>query len=284
MNVTAIIVSYNPDITRFKIVLSSVSKQVKHMIIVDNNSANKNLIRGLCVKLDNCELIELKFNSGVAYALKMGIRYAYTKHDPEWFLLLDDDTILLDEALNKVFNMINSLKPVLRKKIGAILLGSTDGNCDIKEITYGIFSGTLIKAEIALKSCCREEFFLDQADHDMYSRIREQGYLTISINCKLVDHKLGQKRWIKILSNISRKPLDYEPPWRYYYIVRNSTKLLLENRLDFKTYINQLRYWGIRIIFGDGIKAFIKSFGLGLIHALLNKFGYLDRRIFERNA
>jgi rhamnosyltransferase len=118
----------------------------------------------------------------------------------------------------------------------------------------------------------------------MYFRIREQGYLTISINCKLVDHKLGQRRWIKILSNISRKPSDYEPPWRYYYIVRNSTKLLLENRLDFKTYIDQLMYWGIRIIFADGIKVFIKSFGLGLIHALLNKFGYLDRRIFERNA
>jgi rhamnosyltransferase len=88
----------------------------------------------------------------------------------------------------------------------------------------------------------------------MYSKIREQGYLIIYINCKLVDHKLGQKRWIKILSNISRKPSDYEPPCRYYYIVRCSTKLLLENRLDFKTYIDQLRYWGIRIIFADGIK------------------------------
>jgi GT2 family glycosyltransferase len=85
MNATAIIVSYNPDITRFKIVLSSVAKQVKHMIIVDNNSANKNLIKGLCAKLDNCKLIELKFNSGIAYALKMGIRYAYMKHDPNWF-------------------------------------------------------------------------------------------------------------------------------------------------------------------------------------------------------
>jgi len=117
MNVSAIIVSYNPEPIRFKMVLSSVSKQVKHMIIVDNNSANKNLIRGLCDKLDNCELIELKFNSGIANALKMSIRYAYTKHDPEWFLLLDDDTILLDKALDKVFNMINSLKPVLRKKL-----------------------------------------------------------------------------------------------------------------------------------------------------------------------
>jgi hypothetical protein len=73
--------------TRFKIVLSSVAKQVKHTIIVDNNSANKNLIKGLCAKLDNCELIELKFNSEIAYALKIGIRYAYTKRIPDWFFI-----------------------------------------------------------------------------------------------------------------------------------------------------------------------------------------------------
>lgn len=59
---------------------------------------------------------------------------------------------------------------------------------------------------MALKTCYRIEFFLDQADYYMYSRIREQGYLTIAINCKLVKHRLGQKRWTKILSNISRKP------------------------------------------------------------------------------
>jgi hypothetical protein len=84
---------------------------------------------------------KLKFNSGIAYALKMGIRYSYTKHDPEWFLLLDDETILLDEALDKVFNMINSLKPVLRKKIGAILLRSKDAIVILKRLLMVSFQG-----------------------------------------------------------------------------------------------------------------------------------------------
>jgi rhamnosyltransferase len=84
------------------------------------------------------------------------------------------------------------------------LLSSRDSNCGDEKIKYGIFSGTLIRREIALKTCCREEFFIDQANFNMYSRIRELGYLTLVINCKLVDHKLGKKRHIPVISSVSR--------------------------------------------------------------------------------
>jgi len=58
--------------------------------------------------------------------------------------------------------------------------------------------------------------------------------------------------------------------------------LFMEGRMDFRTYIDQLTYWGIRVLFADGVKAFLKSFGLGLMHALANRFGYLDRKVFEK--
>jgi rhamnosyltransferase len=148
-----------------------------------------------------------------------------------------------------------------------VLLGYAHGDCSIKEIVYGRFSGTLIKANVAVKSCCREDFFLDQADFDMYARIRKLGFLALIISCKLVDQELGQMQYIKVLSRIFHGPLDYEPSWRYYYIVRNVTKLFMEERMDFKTYIHQLTYWSIRVLFADSIKAFLKSFGLGLMHA-----------------
>jgi rhamnosyltransferase len=280
-DVAAIIVTYNPKLARFRNVLNSAANQVKHVVIVDNGSVNNHLIKSLCEESHNCIFIEVGFNSGIAHALKIGVQIV-SKYNPGWILLLDDDTILLNNALNKAIDIINSLPSRVVQRIGAILLGSRGSTCEIKECKYGIFSGTLVKTEIALRVCCRGEFFLDQADHDMYSKIRERGYLTLIINCKLVDHELGQKRWIKILSNVYRKPLDYEPPWRYYYIVRNSTKLLLEGRMDFNTYISQLMYWGIRVLFANGVRAFTKSFGLGLMHVLLNEFGYLDQSIFEK--
>jgi len=255
-NVIAIIVTHNPEIRRFEHVVKAVSNQVSKVIIVDNNSINRAFIESLCNNVGNCELIKLKFNAGIAYALKVGIYYAIEKYSPEWLLFLDDDAILHTNALNKVFNIIKNLKPTIYRKIGAVLLGYAPGDCSIKGIVYGRFSGTLIKANIAVKSCCREEFFLDHADFD---RIRELGFLTLIINCKLVDQELGQMRYIKVLSNIFHGPLDYEPPWRYYYIVRNGTKLLMERRMDFRTYIDQLIYWGIRTLFADGVKSFLKS-------------------------
>ncbi|MCC6055191.1 MAG: hypothetical protein LM583_00735 [Desulfurococcaceae archaeon] len=56
-------------------------------------------------------------------------------------------------------------------------------------------------------------------------------------------------------------PLDYEPPWRYYYIVRNFTRLLIEGKTDFVLYLRQIIDWGAKIIFVDGSNKFLKALG-----------------------
>ena len=276
MNVITIIVTYNPDLKRFSQGFSSALMETDHVIVVDYNSQNKDLIKALCSSATNCEFIEMFFNSGIAHALRVGINYA-RKYEAKWFLFLDDDTILLKGSMAKALEIVDKLPEIIKQRIGTILLGSEEGYCNIKEIRYGIFSGTLIKGELVSKVCCRDEFFLDSADHDMYSRVRELGYLTLTIYCKLVNHRLGKMMWIPVASSILRKPTYYEPPWRYYYIVRNSTKLLIEGRIDFLFYLHQITDWGIKIIFVDGFKKFLRSLGLGLIHAFLDKFSYLDR-------
>jgi len=221
MNIVAVIVSYDPELGRFRLVLDRVSGQVDRVIIVDNNSKYRNKLRDFYRTAGNCDFVEVGFNSGVAHALRRGISYA-NRYAPDRLLFLDDDTILMNNAVDRALGLIQNYRN-LSSRIGAVLLGSHDGNCGIGEVKYGIFSGTLIRADVAAKVCCRDEFFMDQADHDMYSRIRELGYLTLGIKCKLIDHKLGTKRWVPMLCRY----VAYEPPWRYYYIVRNSTKLLL---------------------------------------------------------
>jgi rhamnosyltransferase len=99
--VAALIVAHNPDYTTFALVLGSVARQVDRVIIVDNGSDNRSSLEDLCKKLSNCEFIEVGFNSGVAHALKVGARHAAIKHHPEWLLFLDDDTVVLNDALNK---------------------------------------------------------------------------------------------------------------------------------------------------------------------------------------
>jgi len=183
----------------------------------------------------NCDFIEVCFNSGVAHALRVGVNYAI-KYGPDWLLLLDDDTVAMSNAVGNVLGLINNLPRFVLDGVSAVLMGSVNGDCGVGEARYGIFSGTLIRADVAAGICCRGDFFLDQADFDMSSRIRELGYLTFGIKCKLIDHKLGTKRWVPML----RRYVPYEPPWRYYYIVRNSTKLIFEHKMDIVKYINQL--------------------------------------------
>ena len=279
MNIVAIIVTYNPDQKRFTKVFHSVITEVDMVIVVDNNSQNKDFIKSLCNSRSNCEFIEVGFNSGIAHALKIGINYAM-KHNPRWLLLLDDDTILLESSIVKVMKILSALPETIKRRFGAVLLSFEEGSCNVKETRYGIFAGTLIKGEIATKVCCRDEFFLDSADHDMYSRIRELGYLTLTISCKLVDHKLGKIMWIPVISSILRRPTYYEPPWRYYYIVRNSTRLLIEGKIDFVLYLRQIIDWGAKIVFVNGFKKFLKPFSLGLLHALLGELGYLGIEVF----
>lgn len=47
LKVSALLVSYNPDINRLSEVLNSIHSQVDHLVLVDNGSKNKNDILAL---------------------------------------------------------------------------------------------------------------------------------------------------------------------------------------------------------------------------------------------
>jgi rhamnosyltransferase len=104
MSVVAIIVTYNPELSRFRYVLNQASKQANHVIIVDNDSKTKDMLKKLCNKTNNCDFVEIGFNSGVAHALRIGIKHS-SKYNPDWLLFLDDDTVLLGNAIVKSLDL-----------------------------------------------------------------------------------------------------------------------------------------------------------------------------------
>jgi len=69
MSVVAIIVTYNPELSRFRHVFNQASKQVNHVIIVDNGSKTKDMLK-ICNETNNCHFVEIGFNSGVVHALR----------------------------------------------------------------------------------------------------------------------------------------------------------------------------------------------------------------------
>lgn len=280
VKIGAAVVTYNSELSRFKEVIMGISPQVGRVVVVDNGSSNSEQLRNLCGSLKNCDFIEVGFNLGIAHALNLCVKWLMERYSPDFVLLLDDDTIVFEGSVEKALKILNTLSKFMQNRVGVVKMGSQNGDCSIKPIKRGAFSGSIVRADLLRKLRFREGFFLDQADFDFYSKVWEYGYVALLINCKLIDHKIGVERWIPILSKIKKKPLIYEPPWRYYYIVRNSTILVLERRMELKYYIRQLRNFGLRILFIDGFLALLKPLVVGFIHGLMRKEGkyYESRR------
>jgi len=54
----------------------------------------------------------------------------------------------MGNAAGKVLGLINNLPRHVLDRVGAVLMGSVDGDCGINEVRYGAFSGTLVRAEV----------------------------------------------------------------------------------------------------------------------------------------
>jgi len=281
MRIASVIWTYNPDIKRFIKCLEGVHPQVDRIVIVDNGSKNINDIRGVCNMYNSkVKLIELGANLGVE-ALNIGMNYVLKKFNPDLILILDDDTVLHPHAILKALNEIRSTR--LYERIGALCLTSTTFKCSHGKYIYvpvHIFSGCIIRAQIIKSGVkIRKEFFLDQADHDFFTEIRRRGYLVIARCGKdLAEHRLGVrlKARVKIPFLKTLDYLIYEPPWRFYYIVRNSTVLVMEGKLNVLTYIRQLCSYFIALTIVDGFIQSFRMLVLGLTHGLFKKLGYAD--------
>jgi len=120
----------------------------------------------------------------------------------------------------------------------------------------------------------------DQADFDFFERIRARGFLTIAYSGeKMIEHRLGAPSPIRVKLPLIGVTGVYELAWRYYYIARNSTVLLMEGKLDVKFYLGQLIVFAIPLIFCEGLVKFFKTLTLAITHGLGRKLGYLDPKM-----
>ena len=99
------IVTYNPDIHRLRENISSIIRQVDHIVICDNGSRNINSIKEIIMSFP-IRVIELNENMGIAYALnkicEISIELGY-----EWVLTLDQDSVSPVNLIKKLAEYAN---------------------------------------------------------------------------------------------------------------------------------------------------------------------------------
>lgn len=111
VKLVVIIINYNGYKDTIECVESIVKSKYKdyRIVLVDNASGDKKAICDNKFLNDNCEIIYNNINLGFSDGNNVGIRYAKQKYNPEYFLLLNNDTTIEQDTLE---NLIKAAKNI----------------------------------------------------------------------------------------------------------------------------------------------------------------------------
>lgn len=285
-NVCAVVVAYFPDVN-FEARLQTILPQVARLVVVDNTPDAIFLSPDIIAAWgERLHCIGNVTNKGVATALNQGLQYAFQQGYP-WVLTLDQDTNCYPNMvaiLGKVYENC-SPKPAL---IGSNYLDPRNhkpkvppqGNECLEQKTV-ITSGSLVNVKIALSiGGFREDYFIDQVDHEFCLRLRTQGCRVVISREPVMAHSVGgpggvDVPFLGILPN--------HPPLRKYYIARNTV-------VTISTYWRQEPEWCLRrfarLILGLGHMAVleedrlakVRAFTAGIADGIFRRLGPCRRK------
>jgi rhamnosyltransferase len=226
-SVCAIVVAYFPD-EEFEARIRELLPQIARVVIVDNTPGDSITPR-LQERFQNTaqvQLIENRANPGISVALNQGLEYAL-KAGYKWILTLDQDTQCYSDMVHTLLRVTNICEwnPAVvggnyldpRNK-GPIV--PTRGAESFLEQKTVITSGCLIDAAAAKAiGGFREDYFIDQVDHEFCLRMRAHGHRVVISRKAVMNHSVGTSGgaslpFLGVLPN--------HPPLRKYYITRNT--------------------------------------------------------------
>lgn len=221
------VVTFNPEIDRFKENLATLCNQVDKLYVFDNGSKNVTNIEKVLEKYSNdIFLYKSKTNVGIAYALKNIMEYAY-KNKFNWVLSVDQDSIIDLNLVNKYKNTILNYN---KNDIGMLTCLIKDRN--FKDVSVETQEDALKEVPICITSAAFTNvknyfstegydptLFIDLVDTDICLTLRENGFKILRINYLGVYHEIGHgenKRllWKKII-------VHHSNIFREYYMSRN---------------------------------------------------------------
>jgi rhamnosyltransferase len=249
--VRCVVVTWNPDVERLAAVLDALTPQVAGIIVVDNGSRDFDALATRWSGHEELEFVGLPENRGIAAALNAGVTRALAK-DPAWILTMDQDTLVGDGAVAAALDDLAALDEPIRSRCALVALRPHPQPASIWLTRYAerllvtgslgafverrgvITSGNLVRADVAREVAYDERLFIDQVDFDFCYSLRRRGFRVVQQTTITMDHILGER-----YDDVERLH-PYENAQRLYYIVRNSTYLVLRRRLLVRHYAAQV--------------------------------------------
>lgn len=251
-NICAVVITYNPDHLLEK-QIQSIAKQVKEIIIVDNNSSDQSLLTGIIDQFPSTTIINNKENKGIAAALNTGIESAIEK-GYKWILQLDQDSVPEHDLVAELCRCIllyNNDKLAMagcNYYMGKKSLRNPASGTYSEVLTL-ITSGSMLSGEVfKIAGRYREEFFIDAVDFEYSLRLKKQGFHSIITEKPLMHHSIGALRTVN-LGVFKLQSTNHNPTRRYY---RAKNTMLLT-----KKYFSTFPLWIIKYNFFLVISAFL---------------------------
>lgn len=294
--VCAVVVTHNPDLDRLARVLAALVDQTRRVVVVDNGSRNQEQLHSAVRQLVGIDVVDLAENVGVGAALNRGVSNALSE-SPEWVLTMDQDTLVDEGAVDEILTAYAALPANYRQDVGIVALRAHAqpssiwltryadrllSGSDIGEFTERrgvITSGNLVRAPVAMQVKYDETLFIDQLDFDFCYAVRAHGWRVILQNRISMDHILGER-----YDDVD-KVHPYENAQRVYYIVRNSTYLVVRRRLLVRFYFAQMTAFCGAFISMNGARSLLFCSRVvlqGLVDAATGRLGRREYRFLSK--
>jgi rhamnosyltransferase len=176
---------------------------------------------------EHTHIVENRVNLGIAKALNQGLQHAL-ESNCQWLLTLDQDTRCYPDAVQTLLAAAATCIPepvVIGGNYFDAKRGRHDAPVDLRgdclERKTVITSGCLVQSGFAANiGGFREDYFIDQVDHEFCLRARRHGGRVVITRKPIMHHSVGGDAGPKVPFRGQMLP-DHSPV-RKYYITRNS--------------------------------------------------------------
>ncbi|ALV42876.1 hypothetical protein AU252_18350 [Pseudarthrobacter sulfonivorans] len=230
--VCAVVSAFNPgpeNVENIKWLFRFVSR----VVIVDDGSPRDVTDTMSAFEQLGAVVVRLNTNSGIAKALNTGIQEARKRWNPEWIVTMDQDSRFSGDYITAALATAHAsdhpdtLGMVCAESHNHAPLPTLGGTRE-PEVFDPMTSGSMIRSEVFdAVGYFDEDFFIDCVDTEFNARLRDHGFRSLSGRGCDLEHSLGNARPMKIFGwrvRVGQKKLNvyYHPPFRVYYITRNS--------------------------------------------------------------
>lgn len=295
-DVSAVLVTYNPNMEALHAAIQAVSGQVSDVFIVDNASSNFSVGWISQVKDQasaKLHLLRQEENLGIGAGHNIGIRCAI-EQGSKFVLLLDQDSqVGLDMVvrLRSAYVMLNEkgfqvaaigpqyhdadngrLSQFVKVGIFRFIHCGCEDNASLIDADFLVSSGSLLPVSaLEVVGLMDESLFIDHVDTEWCFRAKFKGLQIFGLCGAVMTHALGEQRK-EVVWFLRKRTVSFHKPFRYYYMFRNSVLLYRRRYMPWRwKFAEIVRCLKMMIFFGcvgENRLTCLKMMCLGVIDGL----------------